>query len=169
MTQHGTATHRNVSGVNEPIDYLSERSYHPKQQVNSQRKWRLWAKWRCRDNLSSAIQPQWSDSGVGNFPKEGVADIGLQSKTQRLYMLADHAPSDSGYDGVIACSFYMIVWYFVPRRWSPNRHPFRRSPPHLIHPSLDRPHSLPQTASGSNQPFCHSTLSGQSHRQTDMG
>jgi len=33
--------------------------------------------------------------------------------------------------------------------------------PDLIHPSLDRPHLLPQTASGSNQPFCHSTLSGQ--------
>jgi len=35
-----------------------------------------------------------------------------------------------------------------------------RSPPHLIHPSLDRTHSPPQTASGSNQPFCHNTLSG---------
>jgi len=30
--------------------------------------------------------------------------------------------------------------------------------PHLIHPSLDRPLSPPQTASGSNQPFCHSSL-----------
>jgi len=29
----------------------------------------------------------------------------------------------------------------------------RRSPPHLIHSSLDRPHSPPQTASGSNQLF----------------
>ena len=43
----------------------------------------------------------------------------------------------------------------------------RRSPPHLIHPSLDRPNSPSQTASGSNQPFCHSTLSGQIDRQTD--
>jgi len=43
---------------------------------------------------------------------------------------------------------------------------------HLIHPSIDRPHSpSSQTASGSNQPFCQSTLSGQTdqhtHTQTD--
>ena len=36
----------------------------------------------------------------------------------------------------------------------------RRSPPHLIYPSLDRPHSPLQTASRSNQPFCDSTPSG---------
>jgi len=29
---------------------------------------------------------------------------------------------------------------------------------HLIHPFLDRPHLPPQTASGSNQPFCHNSL-----------
>ena len=45
--------------------------------------------------------------------------------------------------------------------------PVRRSLPHLIHfPSTNRLHSLPRRASGSNQPFCHSTLSG-SDRQTD--
>jgi len=32
---------------------------------------------------------------------------------------------------------------------------------HLIHPPLDRSHSTPQTASRSNQPFCHCTPSGQ--------
>ena len=30
---------------------------------------------------------------------------------------------------------------------------------HLIHPPLDRDHSPSQSASGSNQPFCHNTLS----------
>jgi len=40
----------------------------------------------------------------------------------------------------------------------------RRLTSHLIHPFLDRPHSPSQMASGSNQPLCHSTLSGQ--RQT---
>jgi len=38
---------------------------------------------------------------------------------------------------------------------------------HLIHPSLDRPRLPHQTASRFNQPFCHSTLSGQTNRQTD--
>jgi len=40
---------------------------------------------------------------------------------------------------------------------------------HLIHSSLDRPHSSTQTASRSSQPFCHSTLVGhtQSDRPTD--
>jgi len=39
----------------------------------------------------------------------------------------------------------------------------RRSPPHLIHSSIDRSHSLPEMASGSNEPFCYSTPS----RHTD--
>jgi len=39
---------------------------------------------------------------------------------------------------------------------------------HLIHPSLNQPHSPPQMASGSTQPFCHSTLSGQTDRRTDQ-
>jgi len=37
--------------------------------------------------------------------------------------------------------------------------PLRRSPPHLMYPCLDQPHSPSQMASGSMQPFCHSTLS----------
>ena len=45
--------------------------------------------------------------------------------------------------------------------------PLWQSPPHLIHPSLDRPHSPSQMASGSNQPFCHSTLSGQTDSHID--
>jgi len=46
--------------------------------------------------------------------------------------------------------------------------PLRQSPPSSeIHPSLDRPHSPPQMASGSNQPFCLNTLSGPTHRHTD--
>jgi len=43
--------------------------------------------------------------------------------------------------------------------------PLWRSPPHLIHSPIDRPHSPPQTTS--NQPFCHSTPSEQTDRQTD--
>jgi len=39
--------------------------------------------------------------------------------------------------------------------------------PHLIHSSLDWPHSPSKTASWSNWPFCHSTLSRQTDRQTD--
>ena len=46
-------------------------------------------------------------------------------------------------------------------------HPLRRSRPHLIHPSLDWPHSLSQTASGSNQPFFHSPLTRQTDSPTD--
>jgi len=34
-------------------------------------------------------------------------------------------------------------------------------------PSLDRLHSPPQMASGSNQPFCHGTLSGHKDGRTD--
>ena len=37
---------------------------------------------------------------------------------------------------------------------------------HLIHPSIDRPHSPSQTASRSIQPFCHSTLFGPTHTDT---
>ena len=50
----------------------------------------------------------------------------------------------------------------MPRIY-PQNCPFPFDDPHLhlIHPSLDRPHSLPQTAFRSNQPFCQSTPSGQ--------
>ena len=40
--------------------------------------------------------------------------------------------------------------------------------PNLIHPSLDLPHSPPQMASGSIQPFFHSTLSEHLDRHTDQ-
>ena len=45
--------------------------------------------------------------------------------------------------------------------------PFDNHHSNLIHPFLNRPHSPSQTASGSNQPFCHSTLSGPTDRLTD--
>jgi len=38
---------------------------------------------------------------------------------------------------------------------------------HLIHPSLNRPHTPSQTASRSTQPFFHNILSRQTDRQTD--
>ena len=44
--------------------------------------------------------------------------------------------------------------------------PLRRSPFHLTHPPLNRPHSPSPRASGFNQPFCHSTLSGPTHIHT---
>jgi len=39
--------------------------------------------------------------------------------------------------------------------------------PHLIHPSLDRPHSPPQTASRSKQPFFHNSPTGQTDTPID--
>jgi len=45
--------------------------------------------------------------------------------------------------------------------------PFEDNHTHLIHLSLDQPHSLSWTASGSNHPFCHSTLSRQTNWLTD--
>ena len=45
--------------------------------------------------------------------------------------------------------------------------PFHDHLSHLIYSSLDRPHSPPQTASGSNQPFCHSTFFGHTDRPTE--
>jgi len=55
----------------------------------------------------------------------------------------------------------MVCLKFTPQDYP---FPFDDHHPHLIHPFLDRPHSPPQTASGSNRPFCHSTLPD---RQTD--
>jgi len=53
---------------------------------------------------------------------------------------------------------------------TPHIHPhycLERSPPHLMHPSLYQPHSPPQMASGSAQPFCHNTLCGPTDWPTD--
>jgi len=44
---------------------------------------------------------------------------------------------------------------------------FDNHQPHLINPSLDWPHSPSKTASGSNQPFCHSILSRHTDHHTD--
>ena len=45
--------------------------------------------------------------------------------------------------------------------------PFEDNHPHVIHPSLNRPHSPPQMASRCNQPFCHNTLCRLTDRLTD--
>ena len=52
---------------------------------------------------------------------------------------------------------------------SPQSSPFPFDDHHLrlINLSLDRPQSPSQTASGSNQPFCHSTVSGPTDQLTD--
>jgi len=42
----------------------------------------------------------------------------------------------------------------------------RRSPPHLIHSSLDWPHAPSQMAPGSTEPCCHKTLSGHTDQPT---
>jgi len=44
--------------------------------------------------------------------------------------------------------------------------PFDDHYSHLLHPSIYRPHSASQMASGFNQPFCHNTLCSQTDRQT---
>jgi len=49
----------------------------------------------------------------------------------------------------------------------PNCPPFDDYHPHLIHPSLNWPHSPSQTTSRSDQPFCHNTLSRHTDRLTD--
>jgi len=66
------------------------------------------------------------------------------------------------------------LWNKVPIAYNgmPQIHPQNCPFPSTITtpsntPILDRPHSSSQTASGSNQPYCHNTLSGQTHTQTD--
>jgi len=81
-----------------------------------------------------------------------------------------HLPNDSS---IAACtSAQLRNKVHIGYNGTPQIHlqncpfPFDDNHRHLIHPSLDRSHSPFQTASGSNQPFCHSTLSGQTDRQT---
>jgi len=45
--------------------------------------------------------------------------------------------------------------------------PFDDNHPHLIHISLDQPHSSSQMASGFNQPFCQNILCDLTHRPKD--
>jgi len=62
------------------------------------------------------------------------------------------------------CSLVTIGRPKFNNKFAPS---LQRSSSHLIHSSLDRPHSQSQVASGFNQPFCHSTLSTQTDRQTN--
>ena len=75
-----------------------------------------------------------------------------------------HSPNDSS----IGSRTFVQLWNKGPK-FTPQHcpFPFDDNHPHLIYPSLDQPHSPPQTATGSNQPFCHSKLSGQTDRHTD--
>ena len=61
---------------------------------------------------------------------------------------------------------YPLVTMGCPKFSPKLPHPIWWSPPHLIHPSFDQLHSPSQTASGFNQPFCHSTLSKPNNRPT---
>jgi len=67
----------------------------------------------------------------------------------------EHVAVPIGYNGTPHIHIYLQNCPF----------PFDNNHLHLIHPSLDRPHSPSQTASGSSQPFCHSTLAEQTDRQ----
>jgi len=71
----------------------------------------------------------------------------------------------------ILSTFYARVKNAIQTNWDEKLpkppFPFRAHGPHLIHPSLDRPHSPPQTTSRSNQPCCHNTLYWQTNRQTN--
>jgi len=55
----------------------------------------------------------------------------------------------------------------TPKFTSKTAPSLRRSPPNQIHPSLDWPHSSPQMASRSNQPFFHWSPTGQIDTQTN--
>ena len=55
----------------------------------------------------------------------------------------------------------------VNRSSSTNPENFDDLYPRLIHPSLDRLHSPPQTTSRSNRPFFHNTPTRQTDRQAD--
>jgi len=56
-----------------------------------------------------------------------------------------------------------MVW----PKFTPKTSPSPSTITTRIHASLYRLHSLPQMASGSNQSFCHSTLSSQTVRETN--
>ena len=64
---------------------------------------------------------------------------------------------------------HWLQWY-TPNSPPKLPLPLRRSPPQLIHPSFDQPHSPFQTASGSTQQFWYRTLSDRhtdAYTQTD--
>ena len=74
----------------------------------------------------------------------------------------------------ILSTFHARVKYIYVKKYTIQTNGNEKPPlplgghgPHLIHSSLDRPHSPPQTASRSNQPCCHSTSYGPTNWQTD--
>jgi len=86
------------------------------------------------------------------------------SQHLHLALLAVQAvrPNNAGSDMITRNP--KVIYNGMPHVY-PKLSPFRRSPLHLIHQSLDRPNSPPQTASKSNQPFATVTL--RTDRPTD--
>jgi len=67
----------------------------------------------------------------------------------------------------VTCREYHWLQWDAPHLTPKTAPSLRRSPSHLTHPFFDRSCSTFQKASRSNQPFCHSTLFGQTERQTN--
>jgi len=87
------------------------------------------------------------------------------------WLAGHHSPSQTTARSVYAllhnyATTSPLVTMGRPKFTPQNCPSLQRSPSYLTHLSLDRPHSPSQTASGSNQPFCRSTISGQTDRPT---
>ena len=92
--------------------------------------------------------------------------IQYRLKVKCIIIIIITSPAQSNLGRTMSQSPHWLQWD-APNSPPKLSFPLRWSPPHLIHPSLDRPHSPPQTGSGSIRPCCHSTLSGQTDRPTD--
>ena len=90
--------------------------------------------------------------------------------SSRLYLYSEKQllPNTSWVECVALAQLRNPRWL----HWTPQIHSencplsFDDYCPQLTHLSLDRPYSPLQTASGSRQAFCHSTVSGQTDTQT---
>ena len=112
----------------------------------------VWGK--THRNLPNPPLSPWGTLTTSNAPVHGLTPLTTQTTAQsvpaHLHNYATKSPL-----AIMGRPKFTLNCHF----------PFADHHPHLIHLSLDRPHSSSQTASGSNQPFCHSILSG--HTDTD--
>ena len=103
-------------------------------------------------NLNTSLESQW------NIDSNGILSV------RKYYQLFTH--ESNTFLGEQYASFRPFKRVGRKcRKVSETSLPLEARGPHLIHQFLGWPHSPPQMASGSYQPFCHNTL--RTDRQTD--
>jgi len=123
-----------------------------------------WCNGKAHTNKSISPPPKtylspWECGPHVIHPSLSWSHTQLQTTSQLVHAISHNYATISTKSPLITmgCPTFILKTALFPLTLNSN----------LIHPSLDRPHSKPQTASRSNQLFVHNSHTGQTEWSTD--